>query len=78
MKIGVSIPDELVVFADQEAVRQQISRSGFLAQLLQAARIRRQTRKYLDQYGWDVVEDEAAWREYQQRRVAKEYGDDEW
>jgi len=78
MKIGVSIPNDLVVFADQEALRQQISRSGFLAQLLQAAKIRLQTRKYLDLHGWDVVEDESAWREYQHRRVAKEYADDEW
>ena len=60
MKIGVSLPDELVAFADQEAVRRRTSRSGLLAQLLQAARVREQTRKYLDRYGWDVVDDEAS------------------
>ncbi len=78
MKIGVSLPDELVAFADEEAVRRRTSRSGLLAQLLQAERVREQTRKYLDRYGWDVVDDEAAWRGHQRRRAAEEYGDDEW
>ena len=78
MKIGVSIPDDLVAFADEEARRRRTSRSGLLAQLLQAERVREQTRRYLDRYGWDVVDDEAAWRDYQRRRVAEEYRDDEW
>ncbi len=78
MKIGVSIPDDLVAFADEEALRRRTSRSGLLAQLLQAERVREQTRRYLDRYGWDVVDDEPAWREYQRRRVAEEYSDDEW
>ena len=78
MKIGVSIPDELVAFADEEALRRRTSRSGLLAQLLETARVRQQTRKYLDRYGWDVVDDEAAWRDHQRRRAAEEYGDDEW
>ena len=78
MKIGVSLPDELVAFADQEALRRRTSRSGLLAQLLEAERVREQTRKYLDRYGWDVVDDEAAWRDHQRRRAAEEYGDDEW
>jgi metal-responsive CopG/Arc/MetJ family transcriptional regulator len=78
MKIGVSIPDELVAFADQEALRRRTSRSGILAQLLQAELISNQTRKYLDRYGWDVVDDEGTWREHQRQRAAEEYGDDEW
>jgi metal-responsive CopG/Arc/MetJ family transcriptional regulator len=78
MKIGVSIPDELVTFADEEARRRGISRSGLLAQLLQAERIREQTQRYLDLHGWDVVDDEAGWRDYQRRRVAEEYREDEW
>ena len=78
MKIGVSIPDKLVAFADREALRRQTSRSGLLAELLEAEMIREQTREYLDCHGWDVVEDEAAWREYQRRRSAADYGDDEW
>ena len=78
MKIGVSIPDELVAFADEEALRRRTSRSGLLAQLLQAERVREQTRQYLDRYGWDIVDDEAAWREHQRRRAAEEYGGDEW
>jgi hypothetical protein len=78
VKIGVSIPDELVVFADEEAVRRRTSRSGLLAQLLQAECVREQTRRYLDRYGWGVVDDEPAWREYQRRRMAEEYSDDEW
>ena len=78
MKIGVSIPDELVAFADEEALRRRTSRSGLLTQLLQAERVHEQTRKYLDRYGWDVVDDEAAWRDHQRRRAAEEYSDDEW
>lgn len=78
MKIGVSIPDELVAFADEEAKRRSTSRSGLLAQLLEAEQLREQTRKYIDRYGWDVAEDEASWREHQARRMAEEYGDDEW
>jgi len=78
MKIGVSIPDELVVFADQEARRRGTSRSGLLAQLLETERVREQTRQYLDRHGWDVADDEAAWQDYQRRRMAEEYRDDEW
>lgn len=78
MKIGISLSSELVGFADEEASRRGTTRSGFLAQLLEAERIREQTRAYLDQYGWDVCEDDAAWREYQRRRTQEEYGDDDW
>ncbi|MCG8456494.1 MAG: ribbon-helix-helix domain-containing protein [Holophagales bacterium] len=78
MKIGVSIPDELVAFADQEARLRSTSRSGFLADLLEAEKVRKQTREYLDRHGWDVAEDETAWREYQRRRAAEDYSDDEW
>ncbi len=35
-------------------------------------------RQYLDRYGWDVAEDEESWREYQKRRMAEEYGEEEW
>ena len=48
------------------------------ARLLEAERIREQTRGYLDRYGWDVCEDDEAWREYQRRRTKEEYGDDDW
>ncbi len=78
MKIGVSLPDELVAFADQEASRRGTSRSGLLAELLKAERVREQTVSYLDRYGWDIAEDDSAWREYQRRRMAEEYGNDEW
>ncbi len=78
MKIGVSLPDELVAFADEEASRRGTSRSGLLAELLAAERVREQTLRYLDRYGWDVAEDDEAWREYQRRRTAEEYGADEW
>jgi metal-responsive CopG/Arc/MetJ family transcriptional regulator len=77
-KIGISLPDELIAFADEEAARRGTSRSALLAGLLEAERVREQTRRYLDAHGWDVVDDEAAWREYQQRRMAEEYGADEW
>ena len=78
MKIGVSLPDELVAFADEEAERRGTSRSGLLASLLEAERVKEQVRTYLDRYGWDIAEDEASWQEYQRRRMAEEYGDDEW
>ncbi|HJT17107.1 MAG TPA: hypothetical protein VJ853_06960 [Thermoanaerobaculia bacterium] len=78
MKLGVSLPDDLVEFADEAAKRLDLSRSEFLARLLQSERIRSQTKDYLDRHGWDVADDEAAWRAYQRRRVADEYRDDEW
>ena len=78
MKIGVSLPDELVAFADEEASRRGTSRSGLLAELLAAERVREQTVRYLDRYGWDVAEDEAAWHEYQAKRMSEDYADDEW
>jgi len=77
-KIGVSLPDDLIAFADKEAARRRTTRSGLLAELLEAARVREQTRRYLDAHGWDVVEDEAAWRQHQRRRMAEEYRDDDW
>ena len=78
MKIGVSLDPELVAFADDEAARRGTSRSGLLADLLRAERIREQTRRYLDQHGWDVAEDDEAWRAYQRAQAAREYGDDTW
>ncbi len=78
MKIGVSLPEELVEFANAEAERRRTTRSGLLAELLEAERIREQTRRYIDRHGWDVAEDDEAWREYQRRRMAQEYADDEW
>jgi metal-responsive CopG/Arc/MetJ family transcriptional regulator len=78
MKIGISLPDDLLAFADEEARRRGTSRSGLLALLLEAERVREQTTRYIDRHGWDVAEDEEAWRDYQRRRMAEEYGDDEW
>jgi metal-responsive CopG/Arc/MetJ family transcriptional regulator len=78
MKIGVSLPEDLVAFADEAARRRGTSRSELLARLLQAERVRQQTQEYLDRHGWDVVDDEAAWRRYQRRRMAQEYRADEW
>jgi metal-responsive CopG/Arc/MetJ family transcriptional regulator len=78
MKIGVSLPDDLIAFADEAAKRRGTSRSELLAQLLAAERVREQTVTYLDRHGWDVVDDEAAWRRYQRRRMAEEYRADEW
>ncbi len=78
MKIGASPPEYLIEFADEAADRRGTSRSQLLAQLLEAERVRQRTQQYLDRYGWDVVDDEAAWRRYQRRRTAEEYRDDEW
>lgn len=78
MKIGVSLPGDLLEFADEEALRRGTSRSGLIADLLEAEKVRRQTTDYIDRHGWDVVEDAPAWREYQRRRMKEEYGSDEW
>lgn len=78
MKISISLPDELVNFADGEAIRRGTTRSGLVALLLEEAQIRGQTRQYLDQHGWDVGGDETAWRVFQAARMAHEYGDDVW
>lgn len=78
MKVGVSLPEDLIAFADAEAKRRGTTRSGLLAGLLEAERIREQVRQYIDRYGWDVAEDETSWREYQRHRTAEEYGADEW
>ena len=42
------------------------------------ARVRARTRAYLDRHGWDVAEDETAWRDYQRARMAQEYAEDDW
>ena len=78
MKLGVSLPDDLVAFADGAAKRRGTSRSGLLALLLRAEQVREQTARYLDEHGWDVVEDEQRWRAYQNARMAEEYGRDDW
>lgn len=78
MKIGVSLPEDLIAFADKAAQRRGTSRSGLLAELLHAEKVREQVGTYLDRYGWDVAEDDEAWREYQRHRMAAEYGADEW
>ena len=78
VKIGISLPADLVSFADETARRRSQSRSELLAQLLEAERVRDHTIRYLDKHGWDVVDDEAAWRRYQRRRIAEDYRDDEW
>ncbi len=78
MKLGVSLPDDLVAFADEEARRRGTSRSGYLAELLATERLRDQVSRYIDQHGWDVAEDGEAWRQYQQRRMREDYGSDDW
>jgi hypothetical protein len=78
MKLGVSLPEALIAFADQEAARRGTTRSGLLASLLEAEQVRSQAARYLEQFGWDVGEDGDGWRDYQRAAAAREYGDDEW
>ena len=78
MKLGVSLPDDLIEFADAAARRRGTTRSGYLAELLAAERLREQVSSYVDRHGWDVAEDDDAWRRYQQQRMAQDYGDDDW
>jgi metal-responsive CopG/Arc/MetJ family transcriptional regulator len=78
MKIGVSLPDHLLAFADEEAQRRGTTRSGLLARLLEAEQIQTQVRRYIDKHGWDVADDEERWKQYQQARMAEEYRDDDW
>ncbi|MEP7009664.1 MAG: hypothetical protein ABJC13_05010 [Acidobacteriota bacterium] len=78
MKVGVSLPANLLAFADQEAERRGTTRSGLLAHLLEVEQTQAQVRSYIDKHGWDVADDESRWRQYQQARMAEEYRDDEW
>lgn len=78
MKIGVSLPADLLAFADEEAQRRGTTRSGLLARLLEAEQTQAQVRRYIDQHGWDVADNEGTWRQYQQARMAEEYRDDDW
>ncbi len=78
MKIIVSLPEELVGFADSEARRRGTTRSKLLAELLVEACVRGQAKRYLDEHGWKVTTDENAWQAYQRARMAHEYADDEW
>ena len=78
MKIGVSLPDHLLAFADEEAKRRGTTRSGLLARLLEAEQIQTQVRRYIDRHGWDVADDEERWRQCQRDRMAEEYRDDDW
>jgi metal-responsive CopG/Arc/MetJ family transcriptional regulator len=78
MKIGVSLPNRLIEFANETAERRGTTRSGLFAQLLEAEMVREQVRHYLDRYGWDIAEDEASWRKYRRRRMAGDYAADDW
>ncbi len=78
MKIGVSLPANLLAFADEEAERRGTTRSGLLAHLLEVEQVQAQVRRYIDKHGWDVADDEERLRQYQQARMAEEYRDDEW
>lgn len=78
MKIGVSLPADLLTFADEEAKRRGTTRSGLLASLLEAEQIQSKVRRYIDRHGWDVADDEGQWRQYQRARMAEEYRDDNW
>ena len=71
MKVGVSLPAELVTFADEEARSRGTTRSGLLAQLLEAEQLQKQLRSYIDRHGWDVAQDEEAWRKHQRRLLLK-------
>ncbi len=55
-----------------------VSLPGLLARLLEAEQIQSQIRRYIDQHGWDVADDEKRWGQYQQERMAEEYRDDSW
>jgi metal-responsive CopG/Arc/MetJ family transcriptional regulator len=78
IRIGVSLPENLVEFADEEARRRGTTRSGLLAALLETARLHEQARCYLNTHGWDVADNEDRFREYQRKRMAEEYRDDDW
>lgn len=72
------MPAKLLAFADEEAQRLGTTRSGLLARLLEAEQLQAQVRRYIDQHGWDISDDEGLWRQYQQARMAEEYRDDDW
>jgi len=78
VKIGISLPEDLIAFADEAARRRGTSRSELLARLLEAERMRQQVQEYLDRHGWDIVEDEVRWQRYQRHRMTEEYGGDDW
>jgi metal-responsive CopG/Arc/MetJ family transcriptional regulator len=78
VKLGVSLPEDLVYFADEAARRRGTTRSAYLAELLAAERLREQVSSYIDRHGWDVAEDDEAWRTYQRQRMQQDYGDDAW
>ena len=78
MKLGVSLPNQLVGFADKEAERRGTTRSGLIAELLEVERVRQQVRQYIDRHGWDITDSEESWRKYQRQRTEQEYGDDDW
>jgi metal-responsive CopG/Arc/MetJ family transcriptional regulator len=78
MRIRISLPEQLGRFADTAAKRAGKSRSHFLAQILEAERIRLRTQVYLERHGWDVIDDEPGWRAHQRRRMAEEYRGDKW
>jgi metal-responsive CopG/Arc/MetJ family transcriptional regulator len=78
MKVGVSLPANLLAFADEEAERRGTTRSGLLAHLLEVEQTQAQVRSSIDKHGWDVADNEERWRQYQQARMAEEYRNDEW
>ena len=77
---GTTIAEQWRAFEELGTIpgRRGTTRSGFLVQLLESERIREQVGRYVDRHGWDVAEDEEAWRRYQRRRMREDYADDEW
>lgn len=49
-KITISLPDTLVEFADREAARQNISRSGVIAEALSRKKVEREEQLALEGY----------------------------
>jgi hypothetical protein len=78
LKIQISLPANLLAFADEEAKRRRTTRSGFLEHLLVVEQAQFQVGRYIDKHGWDVAEDEEWWRQYQRAQMAEECCDDEW
>ena len=74
-KITVSLPDDLVEFADQEATRLNISRSRLIAHALERTRAEEEERLAAEGYLF-YAEEASAFAEASASAIAEAVGDD--
>ena len=76
-KVTISLPDELVAFADREADRMEMSRSAMIARVLRRAKAEIEEALAAEGYGY-YAEESREFSEASAGSVAEALGHDGW